>query len=971
MKEMKDNASPSSSSSSEKDVHMFTRRRSLEKFVLYETKTRYYLVGHTNCRKEWYLMQISRQTFGEVHCDKTRYTENQIKLILASVSSAMEHHGGMRIAARAYGVVGFVSLLRNAYLILVTHRKKVGTIAGHRVYGCRDVAYVPIISKEFITSQQLTDKFGPFTNLGGANVASSSSLSTTTSSYASSRGSGGGGGGSDLVSDFRLQKRIKADEKRYLRLFMGVDLCKDFYFSYTYPLWNSLQQNLLLDTQDSRNSSGSASGSISGFENMFVWNAHLANNYFDIEKQVSESDKERWIVPLIQGFFDQVKLCTFGKELKITLVARRSRYFAGTRFLKRGINDLGQVANEVETEQIVEAQLDRDPRITTTTASGSGRDGGRSGGGRADTLRLSSIVQVRGSIPLYWSQETSTSLNPRPEIRIRRYDPSYRATKEHFDSLHQRYGKPVIVLNLIKSYEKRPREMILRVEFAQAVDYLNKFHYKRNGNGSNKMGENNEKEKTDAKPQNSSEQAGSRSKKTGGAGGDEKKGSELLFVHWDFSKCTKQRGVNVLGAISPVVTSALKSTGLFYTLPSSESKGSRGAAAAEENAAGGGKERSRRYKWAKQQGVLRTNCIDCLDRTNVAQFAYGLHALSYQMHVLGITDSEERSYDGVVDDWEVERGGQQSGGKPAEKKEKSDGLGLNATVNKINPRSIVATELMNLYEAMGDCIALQYGGSEAHSKFFKRQKGSWEATTQSQDMMTSFRRFYSNTYTDAAKQAAINLFLGHFVPKESPAHIWELESDSYLPNLYYHRVACEPEWKRKKTEMSQKGQEEDDEVVCNKSSRTQEEEDSILGTNLGMLWREERNPKRAVMVSIDKVISLKPLLSSFNDFLEDYHVVSSTGEDQLEQRQDSSKSKQKVEEDWTYPPMEEGQLEMYHAYVESSNGSLLQHSLRSQSSVGDDEEEEAEEEDWNFKEMEEEQLELYYNYIEIQSLVTS
>ena len=125
------------------------------------------------------------------------------------------------------------------------------------------------------------------------------------------------------------------------------------------------------------------------------------------------------------------------------------------------------------------------------------------------------------------------------------------------------------------------------------------------------------------------------------------------------------------------------------------------------------------------------------------------------------------------------------------------------------------------------------------------------------------------------------------------------------------------------------------------------------------------------MVSIDKVISLKPLLSSFNDFLEDYHVVSSTGEDQLEQRQDSSKSKQKVEEDWTYPPMEEGQLEMYHAYVESSNGSLLQHSLRSQSSVGDDEEEEAEEEDWNFKEMEEEQLELYYNYIEIQSLVTS
>ncbi len=81
---------------------------------------------------------------------------------------------------------------------------------------------------------------------------------------------------------------------------------------------------------------------------------------------------------------------------------------------------------------------------------------------------------MRGSIPLYWSQETSTSLNPRPEIRIQRYDPSYNATKQHFDSLHGRYGRPVIVLNLIKSFEKRPREMILRVEFAQAVDYLNR-----------------------------------------------------------------------------------------------------------------------------------------------------------------------------------------------------------------------------------------------------------------------------------------------------------------------------------------------------------------------------------------------------------------------------------------------------------------------------------------------------------------
>lgn len=43
----------------------------------------------------------------------------------------------------------------------------------------------------------------------------------------------------------------------------------------------------------------------------------------------------------------------------------------------------------------------------------------------------------------------------------------------------------------------------------------------------------------------------------------------------------------------------------------------------------------------RQHGVLRTNCIDCLDRTNVAQFAYGLLAFGRQLHELGISDGPE------------------------------------------------------------------------------------------------------------------------------------------------------------------------------------------------------------------------------------------------------------------------------------------------------------------------------------------
>ncbi len=47
---------------------------------------------------------------------------------------------------------------------------------------------------------------------------------------------------------------------------------------------------------------------------------------------------DRWVVPLIHGFWRQRTLAVFGQTLSITLVARRSRHFAGTRYQKRGVN---------------------------------------------------------------------------------------------------------------------------------------------------------------------------------------------------------------------------------------------------------------------------------------------------------------------------------------------------------------------------------------------------------------------------------------------------------------------------------------------------------------------------------------------------------------------------------------------------------------------------------------------------------
>ena len=85
----------------------------------------------------------------------------------------------------------------------------------------------------------------------------------------------------------------------------------------------------------------------------------------------------------------------------ITLIARRSRHFAGARFLKRGVNDCGHVANAVETEQIL-----HDASRTSFY---------RPSGFPALNSCYTSYVQHRGSIPLFWAQDTST-LAPKPPI---------------------------------------------------------------------------------------------------------------------------------------------------------------------------------------------------------------------------------------------------------------------------------------------------------------------------------------------------------------------------------------------------------------------------------------------------------------------------------------------------------------------------------------------------------------------------
>ncbi|KAK8515437.1 hypothetical protein V6N12_075479 [Hibiscus sabdariffa] len=454
------------------------------------------------------------------------------------------------------------------------------------------------------------------------------------------------------------------DEIRYKKLLCSVDLTKDFFFSYSYHVIRCLQKNLCNNKPDQVL-----------YETMFVWNEFLTRG---IRNHLQNS---LWTVALVYGFFKQATLTVSGRDLKLILIARRSRHYAGTRYLKRGVNENGRVANDVETEQIVFEDV-------------------------SDGLPtpITSIVQNRGSIPLFWSQETSR-LNIKPDIILSKKDQNYEATRLHFENLVERYGNPIIILNLIKTQEKKPRESILRQEFAHVIDFLNK---------------------------------------------DLSEETCLRFLHWDLHKHFQSQSANVLLLLGKVAAYALALTGFFYcrvtsTLrpdesiawPSSELEGNYSG---DDNVAGGNYSvKPPRF----QRGVLRTNCIDCLDRTNVAQYAYGLAALGYQLHTLGIKDTP-----------------------------------------KIDLDDPLADELMGFYERMGDTLAHQYGGSAAHNKIFSERRGQWRAATQSQEFFRTLQRYYSNAYMDAEKQDAINLFLGNFQPQPGMPALWELASNQQYRSFF-------------------------------------------------------------------------------------------------------------------------------------------------------------------------------------------
>nr|XP_060496376.1 synaptojanin-1 isoform X2 [Panthera onca] len=262
-------------------------------------------------------------------------------------------------------------------------------------------------------------------------------------------------------------------------------------------------------------------------DNRFFWNQslHLHLKHYGV-------NCDDWLLRLMCGGVEIRTIYAAHKQAKACLISRLSCERAGTRFNVRGTNDDGHVANFVETEQVV--YLDDS---------------------------VSSFIQIRGSVPLFWEQPGLQVGSHR--VRMSRgFEANAPAFDRHFRTLKNLYGKQIIV-NLLGSKEG---EHMLSKAFQS--------HLK------------------------ASEHA-----------------ADIQMVNFDYHQMVKGGKAEKLHSVLKPQVQKFVDYGFFYF---------------------NGSEVQR-----CQSGTVRTNCLDCLDRTNSVQAFLGLEMLAKQLEALGLAEKPQ------------------------------------------------------------------------------------------------------------------------------------------------------------------------------------------------------------------------------------------------------------------------------------------------------------------------------------------
>ena len=337
-----------------------------------------------------------------------------------------------------------------------------------------------------------------------------------------------------LFRNGRLLSEVKQrDEDRYLLLLHRGFSEHQFFFSTTNDI--TLTQQRIARMTESIGPNHSTYAIWERADHRFFWNHSVI-----VDLIACEADE--WIVPFMSGYVEYRPDCDVDcTKFAMLFISRRSRYRQGCRFTKRGLDDNGNAANFVETEQIL---LYPDGKV-------------------------SSYVQIRGSIPVLWASPVLMKYDPKVLI-CSNIGRNVELAQKHVTDITNHYAdnsgsSSIIFINLVDNKKDQGR---LGVEFKEVIDAL--------------------------RP----------------------KVNHPLVFHWfDFHHECKQKGKwQNLSKLVNLVDERFRAQRFFSKL-------------------GNGSVIS----W--QSGVIRTNCMDNLDRTNVVQSLFARRSLIMQLGHLALLEN--------------------------------------------------------------------------------------------------------------------------------------------------------------------------------------------------------------------------------------------------------------------------------------------------------------------------------------------
>ncbi|KAE8355599.1 SacI homology domain-containing protein [Aspergillus coremiiformis] len=466
------------------------------------------------------------------------------------------------------------------------------------------------------------------------------------------------------------------DEDTYLTLLKGLLRAGPMYFSYALDLTNSFQ----------RQSQSDASLSMwKRADDRFFWNRFIQSDLIDFSLGGHDATSVRYgpqpgvdpyILPVMYGMLRitpaKVKSTTF----TFALITRRSRHRAGTRYFSRGIDEQGHVSNYNETEQIV--------ILNDATGGLSGFAGGQSmkekPGVSGQDLQVMAFVQTRGSVPVYWAEVNN--LKYTPKLQVRGVETAVDAARKHFAEQIQLYGENYLV-NLVN---QKGREERVKNAYEQLVRIL--------------AVPSTERIEVDAV---SSEKVHVLEPDQGQKGLD-----RLHYIYFDFHNETKGLQWHRAELLMDRLNDGLSRGGYF-----------RGV----EDPGVPGEQLDIR---SSQSSVVRTNCMDCLDRTNVVQSMLGRWAVTRQLIDAGVL----RPGEAANDDRDFE------------------------------------DLFRNIWADNADVVSKSYSGTGALKTDFTRT-GKRTRAGMLQDLNNSITRYVKNNLLDGPRQDGFDVFLGTYLPPNS------------------------------------------------------------------------------------------------------------------------------------------------------------------------------------------------------------